>query len=169
MPKPGRNDLCPCGSGQKYKKCCLGKRAAVPARPAIPSVTAAVVRLQETAAAKKAVLRAMGVFILFATPAGDAWLLEVTDMDAIQVARAGDKLEVEIEESPETIEINWTHRFAIRDRRFVLTAYADNSEEVRTDYPAHAIKSTLQKIRKRIPAELLGSIHLDDQPAQAAG
>ena len=23
--KIGRNDPCPCGSGQKYKKCCLGK------------------------------------------------------------------------------------------------------------------------------------------------
>jgi hypothetical protein len=26
-PKIGRNDLCPCGSGKKYKKCCLGKSA----------------------------------------------------------------------------------------------------------------------------------------------
>ena len=26
-PKTGRNDLCPCGSGQKYKRCCLGKAA----------------------------------------------------------------------------------------------------------------------------------------------
>ena len=25
QPKPGRNDPCPCGSGKKYKKCCLGK------------------------------------------------------------------------------------------------------------------------------------------------
>jgi uncharacterized protein len=24
-PKTGRNDPCPCGSGLKYKKCCLGK------------------------------------------------------------------------------------------------------------------------------------------------
>jgi len=24
-PKVGRNDPCPCGSGLKYKKCCLGK------------------------------------------------------------------------------------------------------------------------------------------------
>jgi uncharacterized protein len=24
-PQPGRNDPCPCGSGLKYKKCCLGK------------------------------------------------------------------------------------------------------------------------------------------------
>jgi len=23
--KPSRNDPCPCGSGLKYKKCCLGK------------------------------------------------------------------------------------------------------------------------------------------------
>jgi hypothetical protein len=25
MSKPGRNDLCPCGSGRKYKKCCETK------------------------------------------------------------------------------------------------------------------------------------------------
>ena len=27
-PKIGRNDICLCGSGQKYKRCCLGKAAA---------------------------------------------------------------------------------------------------------------------------------------------
>jgi hypothetical protein len=27
LPKIGRNDLCPCGSGKKYKKCCLDKPA----------------------------------------------------------------------------------------------------------------------------------------------
>jgi tetratricopeptide (TPR) repeat protein len=26
MAKPGRNDPCPCGSGNKYKKCCLPKQ-----------------------------------------------------------------------------------------------------------------------------------------------
>ena len=26
-PKVGRNDPCPCGSGKKYKKCCLGKQS----------------------------------------------------------------------------------------------------------------------------------------------
>lgn len=29
MAKPGRNDPCPCGSGNKYKKCCLTKEEAV--------------------------------------------------------------------------------------------------------------------------------------------
>jgi hypothetical protein len=26
--RPGRNDRCPCGSGKKYKQCCLAKDAA---------------------------------------------------------------------------------------------------------------------------------------------
>ena len=30
MAKPGRNDPCPCGSGNKYKKCCLAKDKAAP-------------------------------------------------------------------------------------------------------------------------------------------
>ena len=39
MAKIGRNDLCPCDSGKKYKKCCLASdeaatRAARPAQPA---------------------------------------------------------------------------------------------------------------------------------------
>lgn len=33
MNKPGRNDPCPCGSGNKYKKCCLGKQA-----PSVPDI-----------------------------------------------------------------------------------------------------------------------------------
>ena len=28
MPKTGRNDLCPCGSGRKFKKCCEAKTPA---------------------------------------------------------------------------------------------------------------------------------------------
>ncbi len=46
MAKPGRNDPCPCGSGQKYKRCCLPKdqaaesaalKAAAEARAAQPA------------------------------------------------------------------------------------------------------------------------------------
>ena len=28
MAKTGRNELCPCGSGRKYKRCCLWKDSA---------------------------------------------------------------------------------------------------------------------------------------------
>lgn len=34
MSGPGRNDPCPCGSGQKYKKCCFAKDEAAKATAA---------------------------------------------------------------------------------------------------------------------------------------
>ena len=35
MPKSGRNEPCPCGSGKKYKHCCLEKNRAAELAPAI--------------------------------------------------------------------------------------------------------------------------------------
>jgi len=167
--KIGRNDPCFCGSGKKFKKCCIGKKTAAPAaQPAIPSVRGEVAKIQESALARTPAVMALGVFVLFSTATGDAWLLEVTDMDAIQVAEAGEKIDVQIEENPETIEINWSHKFEVRNKQFVLTSYKDESEDVRKDYPAHTILSTVKKIRSRIPPELISNIHLDsEEPVEA--
>jgi tetratricopeptide (TPR) repeat protein len=43
MPKIGRNDPCPCGSGQKYKRCC-GPRAAAAAERTATDRAAALAR-----------------------------------------------------------------------------------------------------------------------------
>src|SRR5437764_926556 len=42
--KAGRNDPCPCGSGKKYKKCCLGKEREASSREtaAIPPPSSSV-------------------------------------------------------------------------------------------------------------------------------
>src|SRR5271166_2109057 len=40
MAKIGRNDLCPCGSGKKYKRCCMANDAAA-ARAKLAAATAA--------------------------------------------------------------------------------------------------------------------------------
>ncbi len=167
MARIGRNDPCPCGSGNKFKKCCIGKAQFAPKQPETPSVNREVAKIQEMAVAKKAAVFSLGVFIFFSTEDGDAWLLEVTDMDAIQVAAGGDKIEVEILENPETIEINWTYKFRIKNKKFVLTSYKDESEEIKEDYPAHSVISTMKKIMKRIPPELLKNIHIDDDEAAA--
>lgn len=37
MPRPGRNDPCPCGSGKKYKTCCLAQEKAEQAEAARPA------------------------------------------------------------------------------------------------------------------------------------
>ncbi len=171
MAKIGRNDPCFCGSGKKFKRCCLGTNANAPARTALPSVKIEVEKIQENASAKKSAVLALGVFVLFSTTSGDAWLLEVTEMDAIQVAQGGEKLAVQIEENPETIEINWTHKFDVKNKKFILTSYKDKSEEIREDYPVHTILSTVKKIRSRIPPELISTIHLDndEEPQAQAG
>ena len=38
--KIGRNDPCPCGSGKKYKKCCLDRPTPSPAFASSPAETA---------------------------------------------------------------------------------------------------------------------------------
>jgi hypothetical protein len=35
-PKIGRNDICPCGSGRKFKHCCLGKAAGASSSATLP-------------------------------------------------------------------------------------------------------------------------------------
>lgn len=39
MTKIGRNEQCPCGSGKKYKHCCLGKSAAASTHPGVESAS----------------------------------------------------------------------------------------------------------------------------------
>jgi len=43
-PKPKRNGLCPCGSGTKYKKCCLLKKVIVITEPVSASADATTVK-----------------------------------------------------------------------------------------------------------------------------
>jgi len=45
MTKPGRNDPCPCGSGKKYKRCCLPKHEAVAAAERAAAAAHAATRL----------------------------------------------------------------------------------------------------------------------------
>ncbi|OKY74823.1 MAG: hypothetical protein BM485_11330 [Desulfobulbaceae bacterium DB1] len=163
--KIGRNDPCPCGSGQKYKRCCYGKVDFKPAQgQPQPQVTlkSEIEKLQESAVNKEKMVKPLGVFILLSTEDGDGWLLEISEMDAVQVADKGTKIDVDLDENPETIEINWTHRFGIRRKKFITTAYADDKETIWEDYPAHSIFAAIQRVRKKFPKELLNSIHLNE-------
>jgi hypothetical protein len=172
MIKIGRNDPCLCGSGKKFKKCCYlkmkekGGQLQPAAAPKI-SVQEEVERIREVAARKEAKILHLGVFMLFSTNTGDAWLLELTDLDGVQVAAGGERIELEIEENADTIEINWTHRFVVRNRKFVTTAYKDKAVTTHEQYPVHSIQAAIRKIRKKFSPELLSSIHLNaGRPAE---
>lgn len=164
MSKTGRNEPCPCGSGKKYKKCCLPlqqKAKAVVAQHA--TLTQSVSALQAAAAARKETFGTLGVFILFSTAQGDAWLLEATEMDAVQVASSGKAITVEIEEGHGTLVVNWTNRFAVQDDGLALTAYADQNESRLRDCPLQQIEAAIEAIQVHASPALLQSIHLDEQ------
>jgi hypothetical protein len=172
MAKIGRNDACPCGSGKKFKRCCLGKQRSETAalsetQRAQISLQNAINSIQETASKGIQEVHELGVFVLFSTTGGDAWLLEVTDSDALQVAANREILTVDLEENPETIEINWTHTFEIRNKQFVITAYKDKKIEEIDDYPTHPILAAIKRIRKKYSPDLLESVHMD--PGQISG
>ena len=55
MAKPGRNDPCPCGSGNKYKKCCLAKDEAA----SLAQLGSPKTRVEPTEHAARRALRAV--------------------------------------------------------------------------------------------------------------
>jgi len=168
MSKIGRNDACPCGSGKKFKRCCLDKQQAE--NSSLSEVQKAQISLQNAIntiqkAACKGVQKTheLGVFVLFSTTDGDAWLLEVTESDALQVAASKEILSVDFEENPETIEINWSHTFEIKDKQFVITAYKEKTVQAIDNYPTHSIIAAIKRIRKKYSPELLETVHIDQE------
>lgn len=165
MGKIGRNEPCPCGSGIKYKRCCLKQAKVQPAVSSMGqlkiSLMTEIERIQNGAKRHEETLHELGVFILWSNAAGAAWLLEITESDAVKLAENGEPLPVPIDENPETIEINWSHSFAIRDRNFYLTSHQDNSESCLNDAPTKRINAAIRRIRKRFSEEQLRQVHLD--------
>jgi hypothetical protein len=132
------------------------------------SLMAAIEKIQRAAAEKSVTFQELGVFLFYSDVDGDAWLLEVTDADAVQVARSGEALDVPIDENPETIEINFSHTFALRERQFFLTAYADKTETRLDKAPSKQINAAIRRLRKRYPPEMLEKMHVTSGEASEA-
>lgn len=166
MGKIGRNQPCPCGSGKKYKHCCLTAQQAgaisTPASRMKISLLAAIEKTQDMALDKKSAFQELGVFLLYADHEGDAWLLEITESDAVQIAKGGERLEALIDENPETIEINFSHTFAIRERQVYLASYTDKTETLLDKAPTQQIRAAIRRLHKRYPKEMLAQMHVVD-------
>ena len=168
MGKIGRNEQCLCGSGKKFKHCCLPKEQAglVQKNPEAAfkiSLLREIDSIVQVAVEKRQKIKELGVFILLATAEGDAWLLEITDSDAVQLARAGEALEVPIDENSETIEINWSHTFDLSNKVFELTAYLDRAKSVVANYPVKEISASIKRIKKRFPSDILEQVHVSPE------
>lgn len=176
MAKIGRNEPCPCRSGKKYKQCCgSSEKLARQVRPRVTpeqqmklTLMSGVEAIQEQAEQRKAAIREIGVFFFYSTAKGDAWLLEMTDCDCVKLAEDGKRLAPPIDENPETIEVNWSHMFSIRNKTLELTAYKDKSVMQLTDAPSQQINALARRIRKKFTAEQLRQVHLDTDSTASA-
>ncbi len=165
MAKIGRNERCPCGSGKKYKHCCANnprveKRPSTPEEQLRISLMNAVEKSVKNALDKKKTISELGVFVLWSTERGNCWLFEATQSDCVQLVREEQVLTVPIDENPQTIEIEWSHTYRVREKQMVLTAYADKSETVLEDCPVKEVAASIKRIRKKIPPEMLSEIHI---------
>jgi len=169
MAKIGRNDPCPCGSGKKYKNCCLGKPVATdppgpaPDGPTLdqgpPTLHGEVEKIQRNALDKQEVLWTMGVFVFFSTREGDGWVLDASAMDALQVAEGGRPIAVDITQTAESIEITWSHTFVI-EKNFTVTTYLDKRPTAYKSYPASRIRELISQVRNSLSPEMLASLNV---------
>lgn len=167
MAKIQRNQSCPCGSGKKHKHCCLVLRQAghapSPVQRMKVSLLGEIAKIQRDAAEFKARLYQLGVFIFFSMENGDAWVLEVTDSDAVQVASRGHAHKPPVTEDNERIVVDWSHNFALQDKCLFMTGYSDGKEREIIAAPTRQIHAALRRIMKQYPQELLKKIHVRDE------
>ncbi len=168
-PKIGRNDACPCGSGRKYKRCCANKSGVESVSPpqnvqkeqTKVTLGDTISEFQELAGQKKQVIRQIGVFLLFADANGDAWLLELTDSDCIQIASSGSPLDFFLEEDDKTIVVDWTHNFSFKNKALQVRSYKEKKIVALKNAPSQKLFAICRKILKRISPDLLDQVHLD--------
>jgi hypothetical protein len=167
MANIGRNEACPCGSGKKYKNCCARDPALIAAELSAleaqtPTLSAEIAKLRDKVSERSVVMWTRGVFVFFSTEAGDAWVLEASGGDALQVAAAGQPIEVDVVQTADAIELTWSHQFSIR-KDFTVTDYADQIRTIYSSYPAARIRALLTRARSSLPPEVLANIHIDEQ------
>ncbi|MGB5686728.1 MAG: SEC-C metal-binding domain-containing protein [Candidatus Electrothrix sp.] len=167
MPKIQRNQSCPCGSGKKHKHCCLilhqAGRTPSPIQQMKVSLLGEIAKIQRDAAEFKTRVYQLGVFIFFSMENGDAWVLEVTDSDAVQVATQGQPCKPPVTEDNERIVVDWSHNFALQDKGLFMTGYSNGAEKEIIAAPTQQINAALRRIMKQYPKELLNKIHIRDE------
>jgi len=92
---------------------------------------------------------ALGSLILFSTITGDAWILDMKDDLALNLAVGGEKLSFEITETRESFNIGWTVKFQINENEFVVY---EASGKIRTvfGYPTQEILNIMRQVKKRM-------------------
>jgi hypothetical protein len=87
----------------------------------------------------------LGQLVLFSTESGDAWMLDPGDGSALPLARDGDDLERQIEETEERFAIGWTHSYSLQGDAMLVLDHAGRGRSI-WGYPVREIKGAIRRI-----------------------
>jgi hypothetical protein len=88
----------------------------------------------------------VGQLVLFSTESGDAWMLDPSDELATPLARDGDPLSVQIEETESNFTINWQGEYRIEGPAFVYLEKGSGRIRSILGYPTRLISEQSKKI-----------------------
>ena len=92
--------------------------------------------------------------------------MEMTDLDCVKLSENGSALSAPIDENAETIEINWSHMFAIKDKQVELIAYENREVSFLAEAPSKELHAAIRRIRKKFSSEELAKVHLREESVQ---
>lgn len=109
-------------------------------------LTAEVRYIQRCAAAYDSRIVTIGPVVLFSTETGDAWVLDPADHLAMQAAREGEPLPVQIEETATRFTIGWGGQYHIEGPAFVYVAKDTRTARAILGYPTRLIAAESAKV-----------------------
>jgi hypothetical protein len=118
---PSRNDPCPCGSGRKYKRCCLHREPSGlmttmgSIDPLMMRVEDEVAYIRASAMARSPRIVTLGALQFLATDTGDAWVFDPAERRAARLMAEGAPRPVAITETVTTYAVAWQARYTLHD------------------------------------------------------
>ncbi|MFQ5707100.1 MAG: YecA family protein [bacterium] len=136
--KIGRNDPCPCGSGKKYKKCCMASHESEIRTQEEINMQQEAKYIINCALQSDARLVQLESLLFFSTHTGDAWLLDTDDNLALCLMQDFEEQEYVINETLENFSIEWEASYHIKGNAFIV---CKKSGQIRTivGYPTKEI------------------------------
>ena len=140
----GRNEPCPCGSGKKYKKCCMASNESEIRTQEKINIQQETKYIINCALQGDARLVQLDSLLFFSTETCDAWLLNTDDDLALCLLRDSEEQAYVINETPKNYSIEWEASYQIKGNAFIV---CKKSGQVRTivGYPTKEIRRLSRK------------------------
>jgi hypothetical protein len=102
--------------------------------------------MQRRAANRDSRIVTIGQLLLFSSQTGDAWLLDPADHLAAPLARDGEPLSVDIQESDTSFSVDWMGSFKIEGEAFIYSPKGSRNVRTILGYPTRKVSEQISNI-----------------------